>query len=225
VNSQSLEQHYASKTNDELLALSIDDESLRQDAKLILIQELRRRGLDPALKIDDLAETSSISPKRHSSLRSLRSPAIFVLNVVVAVLGTKVLEAEIGGAILPRSIAGLLWKWWSLDLFCAALLGFLMWKAWNMEVSKWTWTLPAIWFGLGILFALFSRQHQSVIVGDGFCSHFSGADCVNGWRPGSGCADFFAFTEPFIRGISFSLAAYIASKVRNSRTRVADRAK
>lgn len=144
MNYQSLEQIYSSKSNDELLALSADNASLRDDAKEILIGELRRRGLDGVTTAYDGTGNRGFSPQAPSRLlRSLKFGAILILNVCVAVLGTAALEAEIGGAIHPRSISALLWKWWTLDLLCAALIGFLMWKTWKTEASKWTWTLPA----------------------------------------------------------------------------------
>jgi hypothetical protein len=214
VNYQSLEQIYSSKSDDELLALSADNASLREDAKEILVHELRRRGLDGASTAYDGTENSNVFPQAPSRLlRSLKFGAILILNVCVAVLGTAALEAEIGGAIHPRSITGLLWKWWTLDLLCAALIGFLMWRTWKTEASKWTWTLPAVLFGLRFTFAFLLREQQSVLHEGDLWSQFSGADCKSGWRPGSGCVNFFAFTAPFVRGISFSVGAYLASKV------------
>jgi hypothetical protein len=208
-----LEQFYSAKTDDELLALSADEASLREDAKQLLAHEVRRRGLDAANIDNDETGKKSIPPSAPRFLKSLRFGGILIFNVCVAVLGTAALEAEIGSAIRPRSIVGLLWKWWSLDLFCAALIGFLMWRTWKREASKWTWTLPAVWFGLRLTFAVLSRDQQSVLVGGGVWSQFSGADCGNGWHPYSGCANFFAFTAPFVRSISFSIGAYFSSKV------------
>ena len=214
MNSPSLPQVYSSKSDDELLALCADSASLREDAKEILIRELRRRGLDESTTAYDGTGNSDVAPQAPSRLlRSLKFAAILFLNVCVAVLGTAALEGEIGGAIHPRSISGLLWKWWTLDLLCAALIGFFMWRTWKTEESKWTWILPAVWFGLRFTFALIFREQRSVLQEGDFWSQFSGADCKNGWRPGSGCVNFFAFTAPFVRGISFSVGAYLASKI------------
>jgi hypothetical protein len=202
-----LEQIYCSKSDDELLTLSADSSSLREEAKEILVRELRRRGLNGAAPADD-GPGSSVSQQAPSRLfQSLKFGAILILNVCVAVLGTGALNAEIGGVIQPHTISGLLWKWWTLDLLGAALIGFLMWRTWKTEASKWTWILPAVWFGLRLTFALLSRKQQST------WSQFSGVDCQNGWRPGSGCVNFFAFTAPFVRGTSFSVGAYLASKI------------
>jgi hypothetical protein len=47
--------------------------------------------------------------------RSVKFVCILIFNIFIAVLGTAALEAEIGSVVHPRSIAGLLWKWWGLD--------------------------------------------------------------------------------------------------------------
>jgi hypothetical protein len=83
-----LEQLYSSKTDDELLALSADEASLREDAKQILVRELRRRGLDAANIVNDGTGNSSISPRAPRFLQSLRFGGILIFNVCVAVLGT-----------------------------------------------------------------------------------------------------------------------------------------
>ena len=208
-----LEQLYSSKTDDELLALSADEESLREEAKQILASELQRRNLGLGNIRNDGWERGNASPRQQRFLRSLRFGGILLLNVCAAVLGAAVFESEIGSTIHPHSSGGLLWKWWSLDLFCAAVIGFLMWRAWKKEASKWTWTLPALWFGLRFTLALLSGGHGSVLVSSSVWSQFSGADCENGWRPGSGCLNFVLFTAPFVRCVSFSIGAYFSSRL------------
>jgi hypothetical protein len=214
VNWQSLERLYSSKTDDELLTLSADESSLRDEAKQILIRELRRRGLDPPIIAHDEAARSSLSATQRNFLQLLKFSGVLIFNVFVAVLGTAALEAEIGSVVHPRSIVGLLWKWWSLDLSCAAPIGFLVWKRWKARASMWTWTVPAVWFGVGLVFVLISREQHSVLVGgDGIWSQFSGVDCQNGYRAGSGCVNFWAFTAPFVRSVSYSIGAYLSSKM------------
>lgn len=217
MNFQSLEQVYSSKTDDELLALSADTPSLRDEAKQTLIRELQRRGLDAASIANGEVGQSSIEGRRRRFPRSVKFGGMLIFNAVLAVLGTAALEGEIGGAIHPRSISGLLWKWWSLDLICAALLGFLVWRKWKMQASTWTWVVPAAWFGLGFTFALISREQQSVLAdGHGLWYQFSGADCQNGYRAGSGCVNFWVFTAPCVRSVSYSIGAYISSRIKTN---------
>lgn len=214
MNCQSLEQLYSSKTDDELLALSADETFLREEAKQILIRELLRRGLDVASVANDEVRLGTISERRRPFRRSIKFGGLLILNAFVAVLGTASLEAEIGSVIHPRSIVGLLWKWWSLDLFCAALIGFLVWRKWKTQATKWTWTLPAVWFVLRFVFALMSHHQPSVLIGGhGIWYQFSGADCQSGYRAGSGCVDYWAFTAPCVRGLTYSIGAYLSSKM------------
>lgn len=219
MNCQSWEQFYSSKTDDELLALSADEESLREEAKQTLIRELQRRGLDAASVSTGEVKNGNISPTRRPFPRSLRFSGILILNVFVAVLGTAALEREIGSVIHPTSIDGLLGKWWSLDFSCAALIGFLVWRRWNSEASKWTWAVPAVWFGFKLVLLLMSREQQSVLVaGHGIWYQFSGADCQNGFHAGSGCVNYWVFTAPLFRGLSYSIGAYLSSETnRNAR--------
>jgi hypothetical protein len=218
VNSQSLEQAYSSKTDDELLALLADKTSLREEAQQILFRELQRRGLDRATVADDGIKNSRTLETAPGFSRSVKFVCILIFNIFIAVLGTAALEAEIGSVVHPRSIAGLLWKWWDLDLFCAALIGSLVWRKWKAKASMWTWAVPAVWFGFRFLFALMVHQQQSVLVsGHGVWHQFSGADCQNGYRLGSRCVNYWAFTAPFVRALAYSIGAYLSSKiVRNA---------
>lgn len=209
----SIEEVYSAKTDDELLALSADEATLHEEAQQVLARELRRRSLDGGPVVNTEQRGPRLPLRNLRFLRSLRFGAILALNVCVAVVATAAFEAEIGNVIHPYSINGLLWKWWSLDLTCAAPFGFLMWRTWKSEASKWTWIVPAVWFLLRFAFVSLSRGHESVLVSHGIWYQFSGADCENGYGPGSGCVNFWAFTVPFVRSSSFSIAAYFASKV------------
>jgi hypothetical protein len=61
VQRDSFEQLYSTKPDDELLALAADEASLRDDAKPILVDELRRRNLAEASR----AKTSEFQLHRH----------------------------------------------------------------------------------------------------------------------------------------------------------------
>jgi hypothetical protein len=193
VKDESLEQLYSSKTDDELLVLSADIASLRDEAKSVLADELRRRNLD-AVPVDRERKLDRRGTALSNSrfIRAIRFGGILILNICVATFATAALETEIGGIFHPRSIAGVLWKFWSLDLLSPAIVGFFMWRTWKTEATKWAWALPAIWFGLRFILALSSRGNQSVLWNESVWSHFSGADCANG-VPSSGCTNFFTF--------------------------------
>lgn len=139
-------------------------------------------------------------------LKGIKFFGALILNIFAAVLGTAVLESTVGKVFHPHSIATVLWKEWSLSLSCAALIGFATWRRWRMPASKWTWVIPSLWFGLRFVPA-------SIFTRGSVWSQFSGADCDNGLHA-VGCQDFFMFTIPFVRGVSYSVGAYFSSLVR-----------
>lgn len=136
-------------------------------------------------------------------LRALKFSGLILLNLIVAVIGTAVLDTAVRREIPPYSIAAVIWKEVVLSIICAALIGFGMWRTWRNSSTKWTWVLPVIWFAFGYL----------VIVGR---SDVFGrlSDFGSGTESSLNVPDvrsFFAFTVPLIRGASYSAGAYISS--------------
>ena len=81
MNCQSLEQLYSSKTDDELLALSADEASLREEAKQTLIRELQRRGLDAGSVAND-----EVKDRRISGTRRTKTKTAAVISFIVAIV-------------------------------------------------------------------------------------------------------------------------------------------
>jgi hypothetical protein len=95
VNFQTLKQLYSSKTDDELLALSADEESLREEAKQISIRELRRRGLHAGSLANDEVKDRTISGTRRTKIKA----AAVISFIVAIVLGI----AAVGNFAQDRS--------------------------------------------------------------------------------------------------------------------------
>lgn len=133
-------------------------------------------------------------------LRALRFFGLLLLNVLVAVIGTAILEATIGKAIPAHTVAAVFWKETIVSIICASLIGFGMWRTWRSEAAKWTWVLALLWFAFGAL-ALAGRG----VFGPLWVR--SGADVASEMR------SFFAFTLPLIRTAAYSVGAYISSLV------------
>ena len=203
---QSFQELYSAKTDDELLALAADSSSLREDAKSVLAQELQRRNLQqpPSHHKVDSRQPNSTSP------RALVFVGAMLLNTAIALLFTPVSEAGIAKMFHPPSLARLLLQWWILDFMCATGLGFSISRLWRNKSATWTWVLPVLWFAFGFLVAALSGRNQSILVNHSIWSQFSGSDCINGLRS-IGCRNFVLFTLPLVRGVSYSLGAYIAS--------------
>jgi hypothetical protein len=135
-------------------------------------------------------------------LRALKFIGLLVINVVVAIIGPAILENAIGRAFPAHSLVTVLWREWIMSIACAASIGFWMWHKWRSDATKWAWALPAVWFGFKFLLAIGSGSV-------GF--QFSGTGWVNGNRLARW--NFLLFTIPFVRGVAYSLGAYLASFV------------
>jgi hypothetical protein len=141
--------------------------------------------------------------------RGLKFCGALILHTIVALIGTAVLESAIGKAFRPHTLAGVLWKEWTLSLLCAAFVGFFMWRTWKVSAAMWVWILPSVWFGFEIVLTLFASHGQSVLVGGGLWNQFSGTACDGGVRA-LGCRKFFVVTIPFIRGVAYSVGACLS---------------
>lgn len=88
----SLAQLYSSKTDDQLLQLAADSNSLVEEALPILAEELRRRKL---VIQPDLAAVDYEPPNFRITAvaKSMRTLAGFLLNLLNAVFGTALLES------------------------------------------------------------------------------------------------------------------------------------
>jgi len=150
-------------------------------------------------------------------LKALKFCGVLILHMIVALLGTAVLETEIGKAVRPHSLAAVLWKEWVLSLLCAWFVGFFMWRTWRVGAAMWVWVLPGLWFASRFLLALFASQRPDILTGGGLWSQFSGAACDGGVHA-LGCRNFFVFTIPFVRGVSYSVGAGFSGWV--SRTKL-----
>ena len=144
--------------------------------------------------------------------KGLRFCVWLILHTMVAILGTAVLDTVFGKAIHPHSLAAILWKEWILSLACGGFIGFFMWRTWRVSAAMWVWILPGLWFALRFLSALLASQSHSALIGGGLWGQFSGAACDGGTRA-LGCINFLVFTIPFVRGVSYSVGALLASRV------------
>src|ERR1700749_4499146 len=132
-------------------------------------------------------------------LNSLRFFGLLLLNVIVAVIGTAVLEATLGRTIPAHTVVAVFWKEMVVSVTCAALIGFGMWRTWRSEAPKWTWVLPLLWFGFGLI----------AVRGRGIWGPLS-VDSVIETNAGQ-MRTFALITVPVIRAVAYSIGAYISS--------------
>lgn len=131
-------------------------------------------------------------------LNALSFFGLLLLNVVVAVIGTAVLEATLGRIIPAHTVTAIFWKEIAVSVACATLVGFGMWRTWRSEAAKWTWVVPLLWFAFGL----------SVFAGHGIWGPLSFGSANN---VAAEIRSFFLFTIPLVRAVAYSVGAYISS--------------
>jgi hypothetical protein len=203
VQDGSLSQRYSSKTDDELLLIAADSQSLAEESRPTLAEELRRRNLAaPDVKA---TEYKVLALSELPPVRIARGVFVFLLNLANAIFGTAVLES----AILPnigfsRSVVEWETRAWFFSVTMAALLGYFTAKKWSPRSAMWVWTLPIAVFAFGVF--MYSPS------GDvGFWKHFIAPDCLNDRQS---CRDFRTFTIPAVRSVAYSVAAWLCFRVR-----------
>jgi hypothetical protein len=137
----------------------------------------------------------------------LRSLGMFTLNSLLALLGPNLVEAPLDKVIRFRLGVGVISTSWVFSILCAGLTAFFLSRAFR-NTAKWVWLLPTLWFGI---FGM-GRSYGQTVLGETIWTHFSGISCSK--TPGLGtCRDFFAFTIPAVRGISYSAGALLSSHI------------
>lgn len=137
-------------------------------------------------------------------LRALKFTAFVVINLVIALIGTAMLDHGLWGAIPPpsNSVTGVIWKELLLSLICAAGLGFGVWRIWRTSAAKYVWIPATVWFAIGFI----------AIAGHGVMGRLSPLGSGGSFGPAE-VRSFFAFTVPLIRSISYSLGSYLSSSL------------
>jgi hypothetical protein len=140
-------------------------------------------------------------------LRTLKFCGALLINFLVAVIGTAILDTGVRRAIPPHTVSAIVWKEIILSVVCAAFLGFSMWRTWRSAAAKWVWVLTALWFAFGYLTIAGNANVWGRFPGFSSGSVLSAPDVRT----------FFAFTIPLIRATCYSIGAYISALVYHAR--------
>ncbi len=134
-------------------------------------------------------------------MRVLKFSGLLLVNLVVAVIGTAILDTAFQGAISSHSVAAMVWKELFFSIVCAGFIGFGMWRTWRNSAAKWIWVLPAVWFVFGFLTIAGHGDVWGRLSGFGSESVLSAPDVRS----------FFLFTVPLVRTVAYSVGAYVSS--------------
>jgi len=131
-------------------------------------------------------------------IRTLKFCGALLINLLVAVIGTAILDTGVRRLIPTHTVSAIVWKEIILSVVCAAFLGFFVWRTWRSAAAKWVWVLTALWFVFG---------YVTIAGSANVWGRFSG------FNSGPDVRTFFAFTVPLIRAICYSIGAYISALV------------
>jgi hypothetical protein len=80
-------------------------------------------------------------------MRALKFGGLLLFNLLVAEIGTTILDTALWRVIPSYSVAAVVWKEFIFSIICAAFIGFGMWRTWRHS-GGWPRTLPqsSWWF-------------------------------------------------------------------------------
>jgi len=152
VRSNSLLQHYSSKTDNELLVLAGEQAGLTEDAKSALDHELRRRNLDEnAPAVCDVPAIATSAPVERA-LVSAKWLGLWLLNTLIATFGVAMTigvftyssQPFVSRAARLRFMVAFIYTPYSPILIVTALvIGYLSHKTFRGSYRYWVWILPA----------------------------------------------------------------------------------
>ncbi len=198
-----LKSLYSQKNDEELLVLWADFGNLTEVAQGALQAEMDERKLLPG-EVDQ-QPTHSAEPiaSENFLLKAIRGFGFLLLNLIVAVFGTAIVETFIGHFYHPQTISAVLIKTDSLSAICAFALGFFVSRRWNLHMARWIALPGLVWFALG---ACIDIGHGSV------WSRMSGIACGEGLHA-THCMEWFVFSLPALRTVSYSAGAWLSGRL------------
>jgi len=208
----SLVQVYSSKSDVELLTLAADPDSLIEEARPILVEELGRRGL-PVAPAPTVVKGQLAEFWNSSFGKFLRSVGDYLLCFAISILGSNAILAEINPMIHTHSFAGLIVKMWISCVTLSVLLGFFVTRYRPTRMALWIWILPVI---LLVYRIVLYRTTRTSIFADSVFQHFVAPNCL---EHTADCRDFSFFTIFAARTAAYSMAALASLHFRKPQSK------
>ena len=174
-----LPQLYSSKTDDELLALAADPDSLVKEAQAALTDELRRRQLllqpEPE-RVEFHAKAISLS-SANSAVYSTRAKwvGLWLLNTLIGTVGVAInvgLFTYSSQAFVSRAtrIHFVLTPYYLFPLLVGFAVGYLSYLQFRGSYRYWVWILPAAY----VLYSLLAWKASNQGTWSDALTHFFG---------------------------------------------------
>jgi hypothetical protein len=141
-------------------------------------------------------------------MRSVRAVGVYLLNLIVAVIGTKVVEDPFDHFIhFSDRTSAVVLKADFLTSIVAFALGYLVYRRWQPASARWLWVAGAFWFVLGALHIVGGRQ--GTMLWEISRSPFPlDLDSFVNWSK---------FTLPLLRATFYSAGAFCCSRIEGHR--------
>lgn len=154
MHSDSLVQHYSSKTDDELLALVAEQADLTEDAKSVLADELRRRNLEENPQATRYVPAIATSTPVERALVSAKWLGLWLLNTLIATVGVIMTigffayssQQIVSRAARMRFMVKFIYTpYYPILIVTALVIGYFSYKTFRGSYRYWVWILPAVY--------------------------------------------------------------------------------
>jgi hypothetical protein len=129
----------------------------------------------------------------------IRNTVLWLLNLIVALFGTAVVETPLSRLFHPHTISDVIVRTYALSALIAFVLGFFVYSQWKPSMAKWVGLGGLCWF----LYGTFLSVGRG-----GLWDQLSGTACEYGLQA-TGCRNYFVFTLPALRTVLYSLGAWL----------------
>jgi hypothetical protein len=159
----------------------------------------------------------SLAVNIQSMHRWVRTAGSLLLNLLLAIFGTAVVETPLYSLIKVHTIPEIVQRSDWLSALCGCGLGYVVYRLWRPSIARWLWVAGIAWIAFRIILllpeqhvsALFPAQHVSI------WSALSGTGCSDGITA-VGCRNWLQFTLPSIRMVAYSMGATVCSRLQHS---------
>jgi len=83
--------------------------------------------------------------------RWLRTAGSVLINILLAIFGTTVIEHPFSLMITVHTIPEILQRTYLLIVVCGCLLGYFVYRIWQPHTARWLWIVGIGWFVLGAM--------------------------------------------------------------------------